>query len=385
MQSLLDSSCGELVPTIERQQAFVPSHLPRQLDMSSRLSYLLEQATLAVGTLAGIGEIAPNPRLFIQTFIRQEAVLSSRIEGTQASLSDLLRHESGGQRYNDDILEVRNYVTALEYGIEKLEQLPISLRLVNEVHERLLQGVRGQDTRPGELRDEQVWIGPPGSSIKDARFVPPPAGYVRDLLYDLEGFANERMYMPALVRCALMHYQIEAIHPYRDGNGRIGRLLIILFLQAQKVLPTPLLYMSAYFERDRQRYYDELLNVSISCDWERWLDYFLTGVIQESRDVLVRLRRVLELHDRYRDILRAGRSAGSALNLLDALFDNPFMTVPRASSTLHMTPAGARRVLDRLVTAGIVERMDDTWPHLYAAWDILSEIERPIEHPDDGS
>ena len=383
MQSLLNSPCGKLVPTIEGQSAFVPNLLPRQLDLSSKLSFLLEQATLAVGTLAGVGEIAPNPNLFIQLFIKREAVLSSRIEGTQASLPDLFRHESGGQRHNDDILEVVNYVTALEYGISRLDQIPISLRLVNEVHERLLAGVRGEEKRPGELRDVQVFIGPPDSSIADARFIPPPPGYVRDLLYDWEKFANESMYMPSLVRCALMHYQIEAIHPYRDGNGRIGRLLIILFLHAQKVLPIPLLYMSAYFERDRQRYYNELLNVSIGCDWERWLDYFLTGVVQESRDVLMRLRRVRELHAHYRDVLSVERVAGSTLNLLDALFDNPFMTVPRAANMLDMTQAGARRVLDRLVDAGIVERIDDTWPRLYVARRILEEIERPIEHLDD--
>ena len=379
MKNLLDSSCGELVPAAEGQSAFVPHPLPRQLDMSSKLSYLLERATLTVGTLAGAGEISPNPSLFIQPFIGREAVLSSRIEGTQASLSDLLRHESGSQGYNDDIGEVLNYIEALEYGIGRLDQLPISLRLLNEVHERLLAGVRGQDKLPGELRNEQVWIGPPGSSIRDARFIPPPPSYVRDLLYDWEKFANESIYMPVLVQCALMHYQIEAIHPYRDGNGRIGRLLIILFLHAQKVLPTPLLYMSAYFERDRQRYYDELLNVSVSCDWERWLDYFLTGVIQESRDVLMRLRRVRELYDHYRGILSSGRGAGSSLNLLDALFDNPYMTVPRASSTLGMTSAGARRVLERLVDARIVARIEDAWPHLYVAQSILDEIESPAE------
>ncbi|MYA61372.1 MAG: Fic family protein [Dehalococcoidia bacterium] len=379
MQALNDNPCGRLVPAVEGQSAFVPHPLPRQLDMSSRLSYLLEQATLAVGTLAGVGETAPNPRLFIQPFIRREAVLSSRIEGTQASLSDLFRHESDGQIYSDDVLEVSNYVTALEYGIDRLARLPISLRLINEVHERLLTGVRGQDKRPGELRDEQVWIGPPGSSIKNARFIPPPPGYVRDLLYDWEKFANERMDMPVLVRCALMHYQIEAIHPYRDGNGRIGRLLIILFLQAQRALPAPLLYMSAYFERDRQRYYDELLNVSVNCDWERWLDYFLTGVEREARDTLERLRRVRELHTRYREALITRRGAVSGLNLLDALFDNPFMTVPRAMGILDMTPSGARRVLDRLIAAGIVERIDDAWRHLYVAQGILNEIEGPVE------
>ena len=194
--------------------------------MSQRLVSLLVDASSAVGTLRGIGETVPNPRLLIRPFIRREAVLSSRIEGTIASLSDVFAYEVEDQSPpGSDVAEVVNYVTALEYGIDQLDALPISYRLVNEIHSRLLDGVRGQDTLPGQFRDVQVWIGAPGSTIHDARFVPPPPNRLRDLFYDWEKFANESTQMPPLVRCALMHYQLEAIHPYPDGNGRIGRLL----------------------------------------------------------------------------------------------------------------------------------------------------------------
>ena len=266
MQRLSDSPCGETVPIGGGQSAFIPNPLPRELAMSSRLVLLLDNASRAVATLAGVGETVPNPHVLAQPFIRREAVLSSRIEGTLASLSDVLAYEaSGRKRSGGDVEEVGNYVVALEYGIERLESLPISFRLVNELHERLMSGVRGEDKMPGHFRTTQVWIGAPGSSIRDARFVPPPPERLRDLFFEWESFVNESHNLPPLVRCALMHYQIETIHPYLDGNGRIGRLLITLFLIDSGVLRTPLLYLSAYFERDRA----EVLRRVAQCerDW----------------------------------------------------------------------------------------------------------------------
>ena len=284
----------------------------------------------------------------------------------------------GETRTGGDVAEVVNYVRALRLGIDRLGSLPISFRLINEVHERLMQGVRGENKRPGRLRDVQVWIGRPGSSIRDARFVPPPPERLRDLLYDWERFVNEPSDVPPLVRCALMHYQIETIHPYPDGNGRIGRLLIMLFLSATGVLPIPLLYMSAYFERDRQRYYDELLDVSITGDWEPWLLYFLEGVYREAEDALQRMRRIRALQDEWRELLHSRKASASALRLLEDLLAHPVTTARRASELLDMSDPGARRVLDRLIDAGIVTRRDDTWPHLYVAQRLLDEIERPI-------
>ncbi len=380
MQRLINSPCGELVPTIESQRAFVPAPLPFKLSMSPSLVLLLDDASRAISTLAGVGETVPNPHLLARPFARREAVLSSRIEGTVASLSDVFAYEIGGRRRpNEDLVEVSNYVQALEYGIQRLNTLPISYRLVNELHARLLSGVRGESKIPGSFRDEQVWIGALGSPIQEARFIPPPANYLSDLFTEWEKFVNCSHDLPPLVRCALMHYQIETIHPYSDGNGRIGRLLITLFLCATKVLTTPLLYLSAYFERDRQRYYDELFNVSVTGDWERWLSYFLEGIRQESGDVLRRIRQVRNLQEEWKDVLLNRGESANGLLLLERLFAEPVTTVSRASQLLGVTNRGARLVLGRLIEAGIVKRIDDTWPNLYVADRLIDEIERPIE------
>ena len=342
MERLQDSPGGQLVPTIEGQRAFVPASLPREIQPSIRLMRSLEEAASAVASLAGVGETIPNPHLLIGPFMRREAVLSSRIEGTQASLSDLFRYEaSRGRRPSGDVKEVANYVQALERGLELLDELPISLRLVNQLHEALMSGVRGGEARPGELRDGQVWIGPPGSPIREARYVPPPAGLLRDLLLDWERFVNESDSLPALFRCAMMHYQFEAIHPYRDGNGRIGRLLITLFLCARGVLPKPLLYLSAYFERDRNAYYDQLFRVSATGDWETWIVYFLRGVAEQSRDAQARVRWLRDLQERMRRELFELRESANALRLLDEVFAKPIVSTGEAARLLGVTPAGA--------------------------------------------
>ena len=382
MQQLTHSTCGSLVPTIEGQRAFVPDPLPRELDLSSSLVSLLDRASRAIATLDGVGETIQNPHLLIRPLLRREAVLSSRIEGTVASLSDVFSYEAGNERVSDDVREVINYVAALEQGVRTLERLPISFRSVNEIHGQLLAGVRGENRRTGEFRREQVWIASQGSWIREARFIPPPPDRLRDLFQDWEQFINDPLEMPPLVRCALMHYQIEAIHPYEDGNGRIGRLLITLFLIASGVLSSPLLYLSAYFERDRQRYYDELMAVSAGCDWERWLRYFLTGVLRESRDVLARIRRLRGLQDSYHELLRDRREAISALRLVEQLFASPIITVREAAETLDMSIAGARGVLNRLVAAGLVRHDDQTWPPLYVADEVLEALEGPVDLPE---
>ena len=219
------SPVGHLVPAYKGEFAFVPNPLPRTLDLSSSIVSQLDRASRAVSVLAGIGETLPNPHLLIRPFLRREAVLSSMIEGTQTSISELFLYEASSAKRKPagDAQEVINYVYALEHGLELLKTLPLSVRLFNEIHGVLMQGVRGRDRRPGELRSEQVWIGTEGTGIGDARFIPAPAELARDLLTDLEVFLNEDLEMPPLVRCALMHYQFETIHPYFDGNGRIGR------------------------------------------------------------------------------------------------------------------------------------------------------------------
>ena len=373
------SPCGHLVPTVEGFKAFVPNPLPRELPLSSPLISALDKASLAVGTLAGVGETLQNPHLLITPFLRREAVLSSRIEGTQASISDVFIFEAGGERADaPDTREVVNYVHALNLGLERLNELPICVRLTNEVHARLMHGVRGEDRTSGQLREHQNWIGTRGTNIEDARFIPPPPELVSDLMADWERFVNEDLEMPALIQCALMHYQFEAIHPYLDGNGRIGRLLITLFLCAREVLPTPLLYLSAYFDKRRDDYINHLFRVSATGEWEPWITFFLRGVEQQARDALIRSRRVRELHQRYVQLLQSKRESANALRLLDILFANPYVTAPRASELLGVTHAGAQGILNRLVRAGVLEHISGRWPRLYVARELLRVIEVPI-------
>ena len=359
---------------VEGGQAFVPEPLPREVTLETRLVYLLEKASLAVARLDGVGETLPDAGLLIAPFTRREAVLSSRIEGIRATVSDVYAAEVTG-RPGADVLEVSNYVQALRRGLERLDDLPICARLVRELHGVLLAGVRGGEARPGELRTVQAWIGPPGSSIEDARFVPPPPRLLGELLSDWEAFVNDRSPLPALVRCALMHYQFEAIHPFRDGNGRVGRLLISLMLRERGVLKSPLLYLSAHFERHRQRYYDGLYGVSATGDWTPWIEFFLAGVREQAEDAVDRARRLRDLQDDHRRRLREIRASANAMRLADGLFARPVVTARSAAQALGVSYPGARKVIERLSQAQILRPMPDTYPQVFHAEAILDLLD----------
>ena len=375
---------GHLVPTMDQHWAFVPAPLPRELVLPTDVILLLDEASRAVSVLAGVGETLTNPHLLIRPFLRREAVLSSQIEGTQASVSEIYRFEaSEGKAFRrrvpggrDDAREIRNYERAVEHGQVLLEKLPISARLINEMHGILLMGVRGGDKRLGEWRTEQVWIGAEGTRIEDARFVPPPASEMAQLMTDWEKFVNESTALPPLIECALMHYQFETIHPYSDGNGRIGRSLITLFLIERKILSAPLLYLSVYFERNRLAYYDHLLSLSRTGDWMPWLRYFLVGVREQARDAVIRSRRLRSMQDEYRQTLRARSESGNALRLLEHIFDRPYQTAQSASAFLGVTEAGARNILNRLVDAGVLVKIN-THPRFYVAREMLHVVEAP--------
>ncbi|MEX0786830.1 MAG: Fic family protein [Dehalococcoidia bacterium] len=373
------SPVGRWEKSLEGYTTFLPAPLPRTLDIKPELVYLLDSASRAVSVLAGIGETLPNPYLLIRPFMRREAVLSSRIEGTQASLSDLFIYEASErpQDPSGDAREVANYVVALEHGLERVTDLPLSVRLMNEMHALLLEGVRGEDKMPGDLRNRQVWIGEQGTSVEEARFVPPPWRALPDLLSDFERFLNEESRMPPLIQAALMHYQFEAIHPYTDGNGRMGRLLIVLFLCTKGVLRTPLLYLSAYFERLRDDYYDQLLRVSKTGDWGPWLRFFLRGVELQARDAAARSRRLRALEERYRSKLQGVRS-GNTQRLLDEVLMRPFITAQHAARMLDVTLPAARKLLERFVSLGILTEDRSSRPRLYLARELLREIERPL-------
>src|SRR5947207_3013947 len=267
--------------------AFLPAPLTPVLDWTPRLIGVLSEADRLIGRLAGEGGRLPNPHVLIRPFVRREAVLSSKIEGTQATLGELLAAEAGAvvARSPEDLREVGNYVVALEHGIARLGKIRICVRLVRELHEKLMTGVRGQQAAPGQFRKTQNWIGKPGSTIQTASFIPPPPGEVQPCLAAWERFLHESN-LPPLVTIGLAHYQFEAIHPFRDGNGRVGRLLITLFLIERKILPTPLLYLSAFFESSRRDYYDNLRAVRTDGAWKGWLGFFLSGVEQTARDAV---------------------------------------------------------------------------------------------------
>ena len=324
-----------------------------------------------------MGSLLPNPHLLMAPWVRREAVLSSRIEGTRTTLGELLIGEAGGESNAaaaDDMREVSNYVHALEYGIERLQKLPLSLRLVRELHGRLMQGVRGDKATPGEFRRSQNRIGPQGSSPQSAAYVPPPAHEMHACLDNWEKFLHQRDAMPDLVQCALMHEQFEAIHPFLDGNGRIGRLLITLFLVERGRLPLPLLYLSDYIDEHRSDYYDLLQRVRTHGDWPAWLRYFLTGVERSARSAARQSTRLMEIRERFRAKLK---DKSRATVLLEELFRNPYVTVSRAVKVLGVTNPTARKSVGLLVERGILTPLGDKrWNRVYVSKEILKAIEQ---------
>ncbi|MFC0547610.1 Fic family protein [Kutzneria chonburiensis] len=335
---------------------FEPAAMPRDLVMEPRTVLALSKADAALGRLSGVGRLIKDPSILVEPYLTREAVASSRIEGTQASLSDVFRAEAGDHSdEDDDVQEVINYQRALYRGIELLDKLPISSRLILEVHKVLLSGVRGQEKRPGEFRRSPVWIGSPTDSPDTAAFVPPLPEHVGDALADWERFVNEADGLPVLVVCALMHYQFETIHPFLDGNGRVGRLLIMLLLIERKVLELPLLYLSAYMEQNRREYYDRLQAVRERGEIQEWLQYFLTAVHKQASDAEARAGKLVDLREVYRQRLQ--RKKSRAIEVAELLFSNPFVTVKRVENALEVTNQGARNLIDSLEKSGILRKV----------------------------
>ena len=370
-------SAGRVVQATGGYTAFVPAPLPPELSYDSGLVLALSRADAALSELSGLGRQLPNPHLLIAPYVRREAVLSSRIEGTRASLSDLLLDEAERERSEDaDVREVRNYVTALEYGLERLGDLPLSLRLVRELHERLMQGVRGEKATPGEFRRSQNWIGPAGSTPATAPYVPPPPQEMMECLADWEAFLHVRDRFPELIQCAVMHEQFEAIHPFLDGNGRVGRLLITLFLVERGRLSQPLLYLSDYIEARRQEYYGSLQRVRTHGDWSGWLRFFLAGVEEMARAAVRQAGQLMDLRETYR---RRVSKKPNALRVLDELFVNPYLTAARATQILGVTPPTARQAIALLEAEGVLEEVTGrSWGRIYLARTILEAFEERL-------
>jgi Fic family protein len=362
----------------QRYWAFVPNPLPPSLDLTWKLTAQISSADRGLSELAGIARTLPNPHLLIRPFMSREAVLSSRIEGTQASLSDLFYFEAAQTppTPQSDVREVQNYVRALEHALKRLNDLPVSLRLIREMHKELMRGLTADHLTPGEFRRSQNWIGPAHCTLNDATFVPPPPDEMMDALGDMEKYWHETSDLPLVVRLALVHYQFEAIHPFLDGNGRIGRLLIILLLCSENALPHPMLYLSAYFERNRSEYYRLLLAVSQDGRWNEWVTFFLAGLAEQSQDAIKRSGELMSLWQQYRKRLQSARSSALSLALVDGLFNLPFPTFSSAAKMLKVTFRSAQLNVQKLVHAGIlIEQPGRKYGRIFVAREILQILE----------
>ena len=366
-----------LQKTLEGHVAYFPPPIARSIHLDPRDVALLSTADRALGELSGVGKRLREPRMFIRPYLRREAVLSSRIEGTQSSLSDLLLFEAEGTPDDpEDAREVLNYVHALERGIARLPKLPVSLRLVLELHAVLMSGVRGERSTPGRFRTTQNWIGPRGTPIERASFVPPPPYALAEALDDWEKYLHEEDDTPPLIRCAVMHYQFETIHPFGDGNGRLGRLLMPLVLIEAGCLSQPLLYLSAYFEGRRADYYGALSEGRRTGDLRPWIRLFLDAVAVQSVDAARRADELTKLEADYRSRIESSRSRVSHL-LVDLLFTNIYVTAAMVAKRLKVTPLSARASISDLERRGILAEITGRRSgRIYAAKEIVEILDR---------
>ena len=339
--------------------AFEPKPLPRELVLEAATIMKLSEADAALGRLAGAGRLLPNPHLLVNAYVTREAVASSRIEGTQASVTEGLEATLGGGKPRDDIREVGNYVVALSHGLARLAGgFPLSLRLVKEMHEILMRGVRGQERTPGEFRRSQNWISSPDNRPTSARFVPPPVDLLPDALGQWERYLHdEDPQLPLLIRCALLHYQFETIHPFLDGNGRLGRLFIVLYLNERGRLPAPLLYVSSYFEARKPEYYDRLQMVRERGQIQDWLVFFLDAIEAQAADAVTRAEELADLRERYRAALAGSRSR--AVELVDIALAQPILTVRFTREEMGISQPGAANLLRQLTDLGILSEVGE--------------------------
>jgi Fic family protein len=319
--------------------------------MDSEMLGLLSKADRALGRLDGVASVLPNPNLFLAMYVRHEAVLSSQIEGTQSTLEDVLQFEvdEKGHDLPKDVRDVVNYITAMNYGLDLLQKLPLNMRLICEIHSKLLNGVRGGEKTPGEFRRSQNWIGPQGCNLLTATFVPPPVHEMSKALGDLEKFLHDQA-LPVLIQCALAHAQFETIHPYIDGNGRVGRLLITFLLCEREILQRPLLYLSYHLKAHRTEYYDRLMAVRLRGDWEGWVKFFLQGVFEVSQSATATARKILALRESHRQVVEEPR-------LLDHLFEQPIISVGMVQNFLGSSYPKANKLVEQYVAKGLLREI----------------------------
>ena len=375
-----NSTAGKCIRSITRPPywAYVPNPLPPKIAVDWELVNLLSKADGKLEELSSAGQLLPNAHLLIRPLlVRREAVTSSRIENTRSGLEDLFFFEADQTEPSpaSDVKEVLNYVKAMEHGIERLRELPISSRLLCEIHEILMKGAWGEHATPGLMRTSQNWIGSPGCVLMEATYVPPPVPEMKQCFSDLEKYIHSDPQEPALIQCALVHYQFEAIHPFVDGNGRIGRLLIMFMLLEKKLLSQPLLYLSDFFERHRDEYYKLLLNVSQKGDWKAWITFFLSGVGQQSEDALLTIQKLLDLQSRYRALATSRRVPKIVNRLIDHLFGNPVISVSVLSKVWKIPFPTVQRGVNYLIEKGILREITGGRRNrLFAAHEICNTI-----------
>ncbi|MBN1589557.1 MAG: Fic family protein [Pirellulales bacterium] len=372
MVQAISTRAGKYVTQPIGYQAFIPSPLPPDppVAVGDEMQCYLNDAALELGRLDGLTVNLPNPDMFLAMYVRKEAVLSSQIEGTQASLDDLLAFEvTPTQRFRSpDTIEVVNYVSAMNHGLTRLNEFPLSLRLLREIHAKLLSQGRGSDRMPGEFRTSQNWIGATGSPLEEASFVPPPPHEMNIALGDLERFLHSKIRMPLLIRCALVHAQFETIHPFLDGNGRIGRLLITFLLCHAGALRQPLLYLSYFFKANRSEYYERLNRVRFEGDWEGWLAFFLRGVVEVAQQAAETAKNILALRGNHEALVTATRprAAANAMRLLNVLFGQPYVTAAYVSHHLEVSPPTANALLHSFEACGILSEItNQSWGKVY--------------------
>ncbi len=342
-------------------KAFIPSNLPPNppINIDSEMQELLQDATMLLARLDGIAYTLPNSEIFIAMYVKKEALLSSQIEGTQASLEDIFEFERGTKPENiNDVSEVINYIKALDFGIQRLDEIPMSLKLIKELHAIILQKTRGANKTPGEFKKSQNWIGSAGCTLNNAAFVPPPPKEALDAMGQLEKYMHKQSHLPVLIDCALIHYQFETIHPFLDGNGRVGRLLITFYLYWKDILKKPLLYMSYYLKKNRQEYYDRLTLVRKNDDYEQWIKFFLKGIIEISQSAIENTRRILDLKDQHQKIILKHKSPTlTKIMLLNKLFRTPIISINEVQKEFKITHQSASKLISSFEQLGILKEI----------------------------
>jgi Fic family protein len=367
-------------------KAFIPSDLPPTpvINIDPEMQKLLEDATMLLSRLDGIAYTLPNSEIFIAMYVKKEALLSSQIEGTQASLEDIFEFERGAKPENiNDVNEVVNYIKALNYGITRLAEIPMCLKLIKELHTILLQKTRGAEKTPGEFKKSQNWIGAAGCNLNTAAFVPPPPKEAETAMGHLEKYMHKKSRLPVLIDCALIHYQFETIHPFLDGNGRLGRLLITFYLYWKDILKKPLLYMSYYLKKNRLEYYDRLTLVRKNNDYEQWIKFFLQGIIEISKAAIENTRKILDLKEQHQKIILKHKVPTiTKIMLLNKLFNTPIISVNEIQKEFKISHQSASKLISNFEQLGILKEITgkkrDRKFAYYKYLEILSEGTKPI-------